>query len=394
MELCVEMPGETSLSVVSGDALMNTAAGNVILGLEQLEVALPKEKVKIIRAEHRGGAPSGAGGRATVVGAALIPITLRGSTGVLKFMSLDASVPPLLLPSCSTAWAIDLKSNHTTWEALSGASALRALGSEHSAFFIIEKAPGCPITVPCSVSRQPKRKNMTVMACGEDPIHRRPRRRSAQLYTRTNDDDSVAFASAARPGTAHGKCCSGHQHGERLRGNLRRGARRSAGHGSRSGSETLRSLFASSRLLRLPVPLDVPFHCPHPPMHIVHLANQDAAWAGAPVAICASVISRQAGQKHKMEKRGGEAQEELVAEKIEQGVGEDQILGAQGEAREAQQRATEGGAARERGQQQRHGRAPAVPTGMQRRATAAEGWVFPILGVPGSTGPGYRLTAP
>lgn len=111
------------LAVEPGHMLVDTAAGEAIIGAEALRQLGQKVEslgMRVKKMPHLGGAPHGVGGEASVVCDAVVPITIAWATGLLKSVVLAADVPPLLpvLLLEHLEATIEVKNNGITWSEL------------------------------------------------------------------------------------------------------------------------------------------------------------------------------------------------------------------------------------------------------------------------------------
>ena len=106
--------------VTPGHGLLDTGAGKAIIGriaLKALGHRLQKAGLAYVWVPRSWWShvpkASGVGGSGTVIGIALVPITIAGRQGVVEFTVLEEDVPPLIPNAllCSLSAVIDLSSS-------------------------------------------------------------------------------------------------------------------------------------------------------------------------------------------------------------------------------------------------------------------------------------------
>eukprot|EP00929_Paragymnodinium_shiwhaense_P051479 TRINITY_DN25898_c0_g1_i6.p1 TRINITY_DN25898_c0_g1~~TRINITY_DN25898_c0_g1_i6.p1 ORF type:complete len:645 (+),score=91.04 TRINITY_DN25898_c0_g1_i6:1624-3558(+) len=132
------------LSVEPGLALVDTAAGQAIMGIQSFEKHRARLHVLGLRPLERIGAPLpksfGIGGKGTVLKLVLVPIGIQGKHGVVEFVILEQDVPPLLPVGLLEMVGADilLSRNVIKFRGLQVAADLRVEPSKHRSMRIDE----------------------------------------------------------------------------------------------------------------------------------------------------------------------------------------------------------------------------------------------------------------
>jgi len=142
------------LVVDAGEAVVDTAAGQALMGeksLESLSAALRQRGLRVVEVPTTGPAPRGVGGRAEVIRSVLVPLCMKGKTGVALFIILRGDIPPLLPIGLleSLEAEMDLKTNQLNLRALGVRTAMRRLPSGHRVISVCDPLlPGEDFVAP------------------------------------------------------------------------------------------------------------------------------------------------------------------------------------------------------------------------------------------------------